>query len=324
MGSNIGSDLPEVLDFGPVNLPRDQMIAFAKRFDPQPFHVDENAAASTLLEGLAASAWYVCAKLLGSLQYSARSRGILLEVAGAEQVILLAPVRADDALSAKMHFGPVRACGCGGHACSGRLEASNRCGESVVRILLDCIIRRKGSGHETAFENCVLRRARPARVLRRPREDAIRFFDEVEIGDEIVLGSYTFGQGEVDDYLSCTHSGDHQLLLPFHEGKPVVPSWHLLGAWMQRMVRYYQQEVSRFAAWGRVAPRLGPAAGIKQLRWQRPVSIGDTITFRGWAERKIEIATQKKWGLLIVGAEGVDSRNNLVFSLYPQMLLERN
>jgi acyl dehydratase len=323
MDSSIASELPEVLDFGPVYLPRDQMIAFAERFDPQPFHIDEEAAMGTLLGGLAASAWYVCAKLIGSLQAAVRDRGILLDVAGAEQVILLAPVRADDTLSGKMHFSPVRSCDCGGRASTGRLEATNQRGESVVRLLLDCIIRKESSNDELAFENCELRRARPARVRRKSREDAIRFFDEVEIGDQIVLGSFTFGQAEVADYLACTQSGDQQLFIQLHEGKPVVPSWHLMGAWMQRMVRYYQQEVVRFAACGRAAPLLGPAAGIKQLRWQRPVSIGDTITFRGWAERKIEIATQKKWGLLVVGAEGIDCRNNSVLSFYPQMLLER-
>ena len=71
-------------------------------------------------------------------------------------------------------------------------------------------------------------------------------------------------------------------------------------------------------------PRLGPAAGVKHLRWHAPVVVGDTLTFRGWAERKIVLATQKEWGLLVVGAEGVDQSGRLVVSFYPQMLLERN
>jgi acyl dehydratase len=35
--------------------------AFATRFDPQPFHLDENAAAETLFRGLVASGWHTAA-----------------------------------------------------------------------------------------------------------------------------------------------------------------------------------------------------------------------------------------------------------------------
>ena len=36
----------------------DAIKAYARRFDPQPFHLDEAAAASTLFKGLAASGWH--------------------------------------------------------------------------------------------------------------------------------------------------------------------------------------------------------------------------------------------------------------------------
>lgn len=35
-----------------------QIVAFAQRFDPQPFHLDEEAAKSTFFQGLAASGWH--------------------------------------------------------------------------------------------------------------------------------------------------------------------------------------------------------------------------------------------------------------------------
>ncbi|HUJ36553.1 MAG TPA: MaoC family dehydratase [Hyphomicrobium sp.] len=39
----------------------DEIKAFARQFDPQPFHLDENAAARSLLGGLAASGWHTAA-----------------------------------------------------------------------------------------------------------------------------------------------------------------------------------------------------------------------------------------------------------------------
>ncbi|WP_144160837.1 MaoC family dehydratase [Paraburkholderia sp. BCC1885] len=51
-----------------------QIIDFARQFDPQPFHMDENAAKSTLFQGLVASGWHTAAitmkLLVGSLPLS--------------------------------------------------------------------------------------------------------------------------------------------------------------------------------------------------------------------------------------------------------------
>ncbi len=42
---------------GPVAVEQDEVIAFARRYDPQPFHTDPVAARDTLFGGLAASGW---------------------------------------------------------------------------------------------------------------------------------------------------------------------------------------------------------------------------------------------------------------------------
>jgi len=48
-----------VFELGTVTVDEDEMIAFARRFDPQPFHVDAEAAtANPVLGGLCASGWF--------------------------------------------------------------------------------------------------------------------------------------------------------------------------------------------------------------------------------------------------------------------------
>jgi len=42
-------------------LDAEQIKRFAEKFDPQPFHLDENAAAQSLFAGLAASGWHTAA-----------------------------------------------------------------------------------------------------------------------------------------------------------------------------------------------------------------------------------------------------------------------
>ncbi|HUH40589.1 MAG TPA: MaoC/PaaZ C-terminal domain-containing protein, partial [Castellaniella sp.] len=46
---------------GTYALTEDQMIAFATEYDPQPFHLDKEAASATLFKGLAASGWHTAA-----------------------------------------------------------------------------------------------------------------------------------------------------------------------------------------------------------------------------------------------------------------------
>ena len=53
-------DLPagRRIALGSVVVDRDEMLAFNRRFDPQPFHVDEDAAKASLFGGLCASGWF--------------------------------------------------------------------------------------------------------------------------------------------------------------------------------------------------------------------------------------------------------------------------
>lgn len=46
------------LPFGPRTVSREEIVAFAGEFDPQPFHLDEAAGKASVLGGLAASGWH--------------------------------------------------------------------------------------------------------------------------------------------------------------------------------------------------------------------------------------------------------------------------
>lgn len=56
-------DFPEgaVAEIGHVRVTAEEIVAFAKQFDPQPFHVDPGAAKRWPYGGLIASGWHTCA-----------------------------------------------------------------------------------------------------------------------------------------------------------------------------------------------------------------------------------------------------------------------
>ena len=51
----------QVREFGAYRVTREAVLAFAREFDPQPFHIDDRAAEASLFGRLAASGWHTCA-----------------------------------------------------------------------------------------------------------------------------------------------------------------------------------------------------------------------------------------------------------------------
>ena len=88
-----------VFEHGPRWLPRDEMIAFAAEFDPQPMHLDDVAARDTLLGGLSASGWYLCCILMRMCVDAFVGRSASMGAPGVDEVKWLRPVRPDDELS---------------------------------------------------------------------------------------------------------------------------------------------------------------------------------------------------------------------------------
>src|SRR5258708_6787029 len=50
--------------FGPRRVTREEMLAFAAEFDPQPMHLDEEAAKRSMLNGLSGSGWHLCSIMM--------------------------------------------------------------------------------------------------------------------------------------------------------------------------------------------------------------------------------------------------------------------
>ena len=51
----------QVRELGTISPSREEIIAFASKFDPQPFHLDDAAGEASVFGGLCASGWHTCA-----------------------------------------------------------------------------------------------------------------------------------------------------------------------------------------------------------------------------------------------------------------------
>lgn len=95
-------------DLGSVVVDHDEMLAFNRRFDPQPFHVDAEAARESLFGGLCASGWFTASLWMRCYVDGLLSGSLSLGSPGGDELAWPAPVFPGDELVASMEIVAAR------------------------------------------------------------------------------------------------------------------------------------------------------------------------------------------------------------------------
>lgn len=98
----------ESIDLGRTKVTRDLILAFAREFDPLPFHLDETAAKASLLGGLAASGWQTGALTLRLLVDNFLSTVAAAGGLGFTDLKWKAPVLVDDTIGGTVTIAALR------------------------------------------------------------------------------------------------------------------------------------------------------------------------------------------------------------------------
>ena len=91
-----------VSEFGGMAVEKDAIVRFAREFDPQPFHLDEEASKASLFGGLCASGWHTCAMTMRMMCDNYLLDAASLGSPGLEAIRWLRPVRPGDTLHVRM------------------------------------------------------------------------------------------------------------------------------------------------------------------------------------------------------------------------------
>lgn len=141
-------DVPgAVHEFGSIRVDEEEVLDFGRRFDPQLFHTDAQAAKGTEYGGLIASGWHTAAMMMRMYSDHYLSHVATLVSPGVDELRWLLPVRPGDVLSIRvtvLEARPSRSRPDRGIVRSG-VEVLNQHGEAVMTVTaLNFILCRDG------------------------------------------------------------------------------------------------------------------------------------------------------------------------------------
>ena len=94
----------ERFEFGEHLVTEQEIVDYARRYDPQPFHVDATAAAASHFGGLVASGWMTCGVLMSLLCAHFIAPRSSMGSPGVDHLRWLQPVRPGDRLRARVEI----------------------------------------------------------------------------------------------------------------------------------------------------------------------------------------------------------------------------
>jgi len=91
----VGQELP----LGSRHVTDEEIIAFATQFDPQPFHVDHDAARVSIFGGVIASGWHTCSMMMRMVVDGLLAGSSSMGSPGLDSIRWIKPVRGGDTLT---------------------------------------------------------------------------------------------------------------------------------------------------------------------------------------------------------------------------------
>ncbi|MGH8789683.1 MAG: MaoC family dehydratase [Cupriavidus necator] len=86
-------------ELGSYLVTEEEILAFARQYDPQPFHIDKEAAAKSIYGGVISSGWMTCSIMMRLLVLSSTGKSASMGSPGVDEIRWLKPVYAGDTLT---------------------------------------------------------------------------------------------------------------------------------------------------------------------------------------------------------------------------------
>ena len=153
------------------------------------------------------------------------------------------------------------------------------------------------------------------------------YFEDLVLGRVVELGTHTFTADDIKDFATkydpqAFHL-DEEAAKRSLFGRLSASGWHTVAIYTGFNIRTRQEAEAAARARGEEIGRWGPSPGFKDLKWLKPVFVGDSITFRQTIAGKIDLKSRPERGMLVTRGEGFNQKGEQVFQVTGQILVPR-
>ncbi len=155
----------------------------------------------------------------------------------------------------------------------------------------------------------------------------MKYFDDLRLGDVVMTGRHVFGADEIKAFArrfdpQLFHV-DEEAAAKSHFGALCASGWHTAAAWMRLHIDHRRAEEEAMRARGEPIAGSGPALGLRDLKWLKPVYVGDVIDYKSEITELRVSNSRPAQGLMTILTTGVNQNGAPVISFVSTTFVER-
>lgn len=155
----------------------------------------------------------------------------------------------------------------------------------------------------------------------------MKYFEDIQAGEIFALGRHTFTAEDIKAFAQRFDPQpfhlDEAAAQESHFGALCASGWHTAVTWMRLMVAYRRRTAEEARARGEPVARVGPALGFRELKWLKPVYVGDTIEYQSEVIETRVSNSRPDVGLMSIRASGINQNGEPVLSFISTAFVER-
>jgi acyl dehydratase len=156
----------------------------------------------------------------------------------------------------------------------------------------------------------------------------MKFFEDIVVGDIVMTGRHTFAAEEIKSFArrfdpQLFHI-DEAAAAASHFGALCASGWHTAAVWMRLLVDQRRGLIEAARARGEAIAATGPALGVRDLKWLKPVYVGDTIDYKTEVIELRASGSRPRFGLMSTLSTGVNQNGVMVISFVSTSFVERH
>jgi acyl dehydratase len=155
----------------------------------------------------------------------------------------------------------------------------------------------------------------------------MKYFEDIRVGDTYELGRHTFGADEIKAFArrfdpQLFHT-DEAAAERSHFGALIASGWHTAVVWMRLMVAHRRAGAEAARGRGEPVAAMGPALGFRDLKWLKPVYVGDTIAYKTEVIETRVSNSRPGSGLMTIRSTGTNQNGEPVITFVSTTFVER-